>query len=313
MQRQYLCSRTAAFLTFLTFLLACGLGCQRSTLAAEPSDLAVMTFNIRYGTANDGENRWENRTDLVFDVVRRHDPDIVGLQEALRFQIDEMLAALPEYGEIGVGRDDGKMLGEYSAILYRKDRLRVVQSNTFWFSDTPGTPGSASWGNRIPRICTWGRFVHKASGKAFYMFNVHLDHQSQPSRERSAVLLAQRIAGRELPAPVIVTGDFNAAEDNPAVQYLKGERPLVGAGEDASKTPVVLVDSFRVLHPEAEEVGTFNRFKGDRSGPKIDYVFTQPGIKVLRADIVQDTTDGRCPSDHFPVTAELRLAAGAGD
>ena len=87
---------------------------------------------------------------------------------------------------------------------------------------------------------------------------------------------------------------------------------VVGAGEDASKTPVLLVDSFRVLHPEAEEVGTFNRFKGDRSGPKIDYVFTQPGIKVLRADIVQDAADGRGPSDHFPVTAVIGLSAPAG-
>ena len=272
------------------------------------SELRVMSFNIRYGTADDGENRWENRREMAVDVLRRHDPDVVGLQEALRFQIDEIRGSLPQYGEIGVGRDDGKTRGEYSGILWRIDRLKVLESGTFWLSDTPEVPGSTSWGNTITRICTWGRFLHKSSGKAFYLFNVHLDHQSQPSREKSVVLLAQRIRDREHPDPVIVTGDFNAGESNPAVRYLKGQSRAEEEGHP--ENPVPLVDTFRLLHAEATEVGTFNRFKGDRSGEKIDYVFVQPGRMVLEAAILHDNEGRRYPSDHFPVLARLSLQGG---
>lgn len=295
--------------TFLWFLgMSLCLPSRGTCGAAEPAkacELNVMTFNIRYGTAGDGENRWANRKDLVCDVLRRHDPDIVGLQEALRFQIDYIRAALPEYGEIGVGRDDGKTRGEYSAIVYRTDRLEVTDSGTFWLSDTPEVVASTSWGNSITRICTWGRFVQKGSGKAFYLFNTHLDHQSQSSREKSVVLIDRRIARRTHRDPVILTGDFNAGESNPAIRFVRGEP---GGSE---KALVPLVDTFRALHPEATDVGTFNRFKGDRSGQKIDYVFALPGTEILEAEIIFDMPDGRCPSDHFPVMARLDLAAVA--
>ena len=144
-----------------------------------------MTFNIRYGTANDGDNNWANRKEMACDVLRRHNPDIVGLQEALRSQIDDIRAALPQYAEIGCGRDDGKTKGEYSAILYRKDRLDVNDCGTFWLSDTPEVPGSTTWGNKITRICTWGRFIPKDPGRPFYMFNTHFDHITQYSRDTS--------------------------------------------------------------------------------------------------------------------------------
>lgn len=299
----------AAFLGFLCVLsVACSMGAfAADSQPAKQTDLCVMTFNIRYGTADDGENRWENRREMVVDVLRRHGPDVVGLQEALRFQIDAIREALPQYAEIGVGRDDGDTKGEYSAILYRKDRFDVNDAGTFWFSDTPTVPGSTHWGNQITRICTWARFVPKAPGQTFYMFNTHFDHQSQPSREKSAVLLAQRIRDRRHRDPVLVTGDFNAGEDNPAVQYLKGAGELDVAWNGLSKNPVPLVDTFRVLHPDASEVGTFHTFNGDRSRVKIDYVFALPGVEVLKADILHDNEDNRYPSDHFPVIAELRF------
>lgn len=271
------------------------------------SELAVMTFNIRYGTANDGENRWDNRKGLACDVLRRHDPDIVGLQEALRFQIDEFRAAIPEYAEIGVGREDGKTKGEYCAILYRKDRLDLLDSGTFWLSDTPEVPGSTGWGNTITRICTWGRFARKDSGSVFYLFNVHLDHQSQPSREKSAVLLDRRIAARKHPDPVIVTGDFNAGEDNPAIRYLKRQAPLVVEVSAPGGSAGAFIDTFRALHADATDVGTFHSFNGDRSRAKIDYIFIQDGTEVLNTAIVHDNQDNRYPSDHYPVTAQIRL------
>ncbi|MDI6449216.1 endonuclease/exonuclease/phosphatase family protein [Anaerobaca lacustris] len=276
-----------------------------SALAAEAdggkNELHVMSFNIRYGTANDGPDHWKNRKEQVCELIGRSDCDLIGLQEALRFQIDEIRAAVPIYGEIGVGRDDGRTKGEYSGILYRTDRLIVAEAGTFWLSDTPEVPGSMTWGNRITRICTWARFIHKPSGKAFYLFNTHFDHQSQPSREKAAVLVARRIRDRQHPDPVIFTGDFNAGESNPAVRYLLGDLDLDG------KTPVPFVDSFRLLHPDATEVGTFNAFKGTRTGDKIDYIFVLPDAKVREARILYDNENGRYPSDHFPITARLIL------
>ena len=118
--------------------------------------LTVMSFNIRYGTANDGDNHWTRRREMLFDVVREQNADLLGVQEALAGQIDEIVAAVPAYAVVGVGRDDGRARGEFSAILFRRDRFRVADSGTFWFSDTPGVPGSKSWGNSITRICHLG-------------------------------------------------------------------------------------------------------------------------------------------------------------
>jgi endonuclease/exonuclease/phosphatase family metal-dependent hydrolase len=271
-------------------------------------ELRVMTFNIRYGTADDGDDRWENRRQMVIDVLRDNSPDVVGLQEALDFQISQIWQELSEFGQLGVAREDGKTKGEYCAILYRRDRFDVSESGTFWFSNTPDVPGSSHWGNANVRICTWARLVEKKTGNAFYHYNLHLDHVSQPSREKSAVLLAQRIRERKRPDPFIVTGDFNAGESNPAVMYLKGKAAL-GEGEGKSGNPVPVVDTFRVLHQDANEVGTFNVFKGNRKGEKIDFIFTLPDVKVLEAQIVHTERNSHYPSDHFPVTAYLRLSA----
>ena len=260
--------------------------------SAQAEPLNVMTFNVRYATANDGENRWANRKAFLFDVVRDANADLIGLQEALDAQLAEIVAAAPIYGVVGVGRDDGKTRGEYAAILYRRDRFHVAEAGTFWFSDTPTVPASKSWGNNTTRICTWARFIDRG-GRAFWHYNVHLDHESQPSRERSTAFLAERIAARR-PAdePVIVTGDFNVGEANPAMSTL---RPL-------------LIDTFRVRYPEEKVVGTFSGFvSGTINGDKIDYILVLPGTEVLDAAIVRTARDGRYPSDHFPVTARIRF------
>jgi endonuclease/exonuclease/phosphatase family metal-dependent hydrolase len=273
---------------------------QPPTAAPAPprEPLTVMSFNIRYGTAKDGENEWAARRDLLFDVVRSANADLVGLQEALDFQIDELIAAVPIYAVIGVGRDDGAEKGEYSAILFRKDRFHVAEAGTFWFSDTPSAVASKSWGNNITRICSWARLIDR-DGRGFYHYNLHLDHQSQPSRERSTVLLRARIDTRTVPDPVIVTGDFNVGESNPALATL-----TTGAGGGVPP----LVDTFRVLHADARDAGTFSNFKfGFHGTDKIDYVLVQPGAEVMTADIVRTSRNNRYPSDHFPVTARVRL------
>lgn len=256
--------------------------------------LDVMSFNIRYGTANDGENAWPMRRQMLFDVIRDQNADVAGLQEALAFQLDEILTAAPGYAIIGVGRDDGARKGEYAPILYKRERFQVAEAGTFWFSDTPETVASKSWGNRITRICTWARLVDR-DGSAFWIYNVHLDHESQPSRDKSVALLRDRIAARRVPSePVIVTGDFNAGESNPAVIAMT-------AGG-------IFVDSFRALNPSEPTVGTFTGFKpGQITGDKIDYVFVPRETTVTSAAIVRTSRDGRYPSDHFPVVARIQL------
>lgn len=289
--------RRALFLSLL-LLAACAVQQPAGTPAPDTAEVRVLTFNIRYGTAPDGPDAWEHRAPLVFEVIREQDADFIGLQEALRFQIDAIRDAVPGYGEVGVGREDGREGGEYSAILYRIDRWRVADRDTFWLSETPDVPGSKSWGNEITRIVTWARFIDRDSGRAVRVYNTHFDHQSQPSRMQSAKLLAERIAAREPRDPVIVTGDFNSGEDNPAILYLE---------HDNGQSPVRLVDTFRVLHPHATGVGTFGEFLGKRNGPKIDYVFVEPGVDVRAAGIIHDQRDGRYPSDHYPVYAEIVL------
>ena len=265
--------------------------------------IRVMSFNIRYGTAADGDNAWRHRRDLVMRTVGSFRPTVLGVQEALRFQLDEIGDEFREFGEVGVGRDDGAEAGEYSAILYDRRRLELLESGTFWLSDTPEVVASTSWGNRITRIVTWARFRERTASDAdsgtFYVFNAHWDHESQPSRERSAELLLERIAGRTAADPVIVTGDFNAGEDNPAFRRLvEHDRTHLG-------------DTFRALHPAADHVGTFNGFTGEREGDKIDAVLASPEWTVLEASIVRLNEDGRYPSDHFPVTAILRARRAA--
>jgi endonuclease/exonuclease/phosphatase family metal-dependent hydrolase len=283
------------FLLLLATVVGAPIGAAQ---APAPEPLTVMSFNIRYGTANDGENRWENRRDMLFALLRTENPDLIGVQEALSPQIQEILAAVPGYAVAGVGRDDGRTRGEFSAILFRTSRFMLSDAGTFWFSDTPEVVASKSWGNTITRICSWARFIDR-DGRAFWHYNVHLDHQSQPSRERSTELLARRIAERNgRGEPAIVTGDLNVGESNPALT------PLVGT----AAAPGLFVDTYRVLHPDARDSGTFTGFDPTKiSGDKIDYVFVPRGTEVLSAGIVRTGTGGRVPSDHFPVVAKIRL------
>lgn len=271
--------------------------------------LKVVSYNIRYGAAPDGPDHWENRKGEVARLLREHEADVVGLQEALRGQLDDLASMVQGYGEIGVGRNDGKTKGEYAAILYRKDRFSVVESGTFWLSDTPETPGSRSWGNRITRICTWARLRDEPTGRTFYVFNTHLDHESQPSRERSVDLIARRIAERPHAAdPVVVTGDFNAGESNPAIRRLTLAEPSHDAA-GRGQAPFLL-DTFRVVHPDEPDASTFNNFgKPGATRDKIDYIFVQPGTRVISAGIDRRSTDGRFPSDHYAVWAKIEFPA----
>lgn len=266
-----------------------------ATGASAQQSVTVLSYNVRYGTAQDGAHVWPNRRALVIDLLRDHAPQLIGIQEALRFQLDEIGAALPRYREVGVGRSDGKTAGEYAAILVDTARFRIIGEGTFWFSDTPEVPGSMHWGNRITRISSWARLVDRLTADTVRIYNVHWDHESQPSRERSAALLLERMATDAGPNDrLLLTGDFNADETNPAFQALLADRR------------VPLRDSFRTLHPDAAVVGTFNGFRGDLGGGKIDAVLVGEGWEVVQAGIDRRWVGGRWPSDHFPVVAVVR-------
>lgn len=257
------------------------------------SELCVMTFNVRNSRAGDGPNSWEHRRAFAADLIRTQNADVVGIQEAFQEQVTDLLAALPEYAGIGVGREDGRSDGEYALILYRKNHLRVQDQGTFWFSDTPQAPGSRSWGNRCTRICTWAHLADQRSGRSFRLYNLHIDHESQPSRERSIEMLLERVRQQDGMGPAIVTGDFNAGESNPILHRLAG-----------SANPT-LRDTFRAVHPDEHPAATYHEFRGGTSGEKIDYIFASPEFETRDAAILRDSREGRFPSDHYPVVALL--------
>lgn len=265
-----------------------------------PRYLRVMTFNIRYDEPRDAENAWPNRKELVASMVRFHHADVVGLQEALKRQIDDLQRLLPEYAWVGLGRDDGKVGGEFSAIFYRKSRFINLASATFWLSETPDVP-SKGWDASYPRIVTWVKFKDKANGTTFFHFNTHFDHRGVQARQESARLLLQRIYKIAGLSPAVVTGDFNFKEDTVAYQILTEKNAAKAPGSHA-----VLQDA-RYLSQGGHHgpTSTFNEFKALVPDMKIDYVLVKGKVRVLQHGALSDTWNGRFPSDHLPVLAEI--------
>ncbi|MBN1588978.1 MAG: endonuclease/exonuclease/phosphatase family protein [Pirellulales bacterium] len=267
---------------------------------AGENTVKVLSFNIRYDTPADGKNRWSLRREMVRDLIKQVGADFVGIQEATPGQLAYLTEQLPEYGVLTRTREANHRKGEAVPLLFRRSRwkLDTKEQGTFWLSESPEVPGSRSWKTACPRIVTWGRFVEKESGRAVYVYNTHLDHRSAQARREGARLLAKRIAERRHPDPVLLTGDFNAGESSEPIRCLKGE--LDGS-------PVTLRDTFRAVHAEVEDAGTFHGFTGKTSAAKIDYVFVSLGVRVRSAAILHNNIDGRYPSDHCPVEAEVVL------
>lgn len=265
---------------------------------AQAEDLRVMSFNIRYGTANDGENHWEKRKDFVVDTVRAFNPELLGTQETLGFQRDYLAEHLSGYEAVGVGRDHGDERGEMTAVLFRKERFEKLAAGHFWLSETPDVPGSKSWDTSLTRMVTWLKLKDRKATppSEIYFFNTHFDHRGQLARQESARLIRRKIAELAGSAPTVVTGDFNAGEGSPPYQALFTE-----------DGPVKLLDSFRVAHPQrGASEGTFSSFQStDTQGERIDWIALSPGWTVKSAEIDRTQREGRTPSDHFPVTAVL--------
>lgn len=264
------------------FSLVGGLLLSVGLSAAEPFNL--VTYNIRLATSSDqGTRAWDARKATVVKYLKDSKVGIFGLQEALHHQLIFVDEAMSEFRFVGVGRDDGKTKGEYSPIFYevKKWTPDPKEQGTFWLSDSPLKPGSMSWGNEIPRICSWARFV-SAEGKGLYVYNTHWDHRSQPSREKAAELILATIAKRAHPEePVVLMGDFNAMTNNPAI------KTILNSG--VFRDPGV-----------GEQHLSFNLWKPDLvSGLRIDHIFTTSGVSAGKLE-VQSNGDP-VGADHHPV------------
>lgn len=269
-------------------------------------NLNVMSFNIRRGNKRDGKNHWVYRRNLVHEILNQYRPDVLGLQEALDFQIAEISTMLTGYEKVGIGNLGGSE-GLHNAIFYDAQRFQIAEEGTFWLSDTPDSPGSKGWGNIIPRICTWARLIEIKTQHSFYFYNTHLDHLSQRSREKSVIFLTHHMHLQPFKVPVILTGDFNAGEKNATIQFLKGKIPLRSKLRSEILNPVPLMDTFRVRHPRKRNSATFNGFGRYFFRFKFDYIFV-PSRTVVREAMVINMRWNKCyPSDHFPVLTHIAL------
>lgn len=259
--------------------------------ASYGQQIKVMTYNIRLDTPQDSVNQWPKRDHKVYALIKKYDPDLIGLQEVLHHQLMDLLKSLPAYTYIGVGRDDGKTKGEYSAILYKKDRFKSLDQNTFWLSETPQVPGSKSWDAAITRVASWGTFKDSKSGKEFLMINTHFDHLGKEARKNSAALLKQKAVEIAKDIPLIITGDFNCTrEESPYATIM-------------NPSGITLVDPAPNNPP-----GTFCSFKVNTIECRgIDYIFHSKALKAEGYLVIQDNDGKYYPSDHLPVMVSLSI------
>lgn len=258
-------------------------------------ELSLCSFNLRYENDGDrGWRAWPRRIDRVVRTIRQLDADVLGVQEALHGQAADLRASLPDYAFHGVGRDDGDRAGEYAAIFYKADRFEpdLDDCGTFWLSDFPEQPGSRTWGNEVVRCATWLRLTDRTAGRAFYVFNTHYDHRHQGSREKASALITGRIGARRHPGePVVLLGDFNATEGNPAVEH------FIQWG---------LEDPYRVLHQGESDRRTLHFWSGDTDGwAKVDHILVSQGARFDGAGIHRVGNRREEPSDHYPVWARI--------
>lgn len=263
----------------------------------------ATTFNVRYGTADDGPNSWPHRRELVRETLRRAAPDVIATQEALDFQIDYLSKQLDGHHVVGVGREDGARRGEFVAIFYRAERFSLDDHGHFWLSETPDIPGSKSWGTSQTRMVTWCRLQDRAAADApITVFNTHFDQRSEQARTQSARLLRRRIERAALDSAVLVMGDFNATEDESVYSILRHRRDCA----------LRLIDAYRAVHPERDgRERTHHGFRPETAGQRIDWILHSPDLETQEAGIDRTSFAGRFPSDHYPVTATLRFAFAA--
>lgn len=257
------------------------------------AQIELMSYNIKYANENDGENSWSLRKDHLGSQIKFYQPDIFGVQEAVLEQLDFFEDILPDYSYVGVGRDDGKTKGEFSAIFYDTSRFEVLQEDTFWLSETPRKV-SVGWDAAMERVCTYALFGDKESGKKFWVFNTHFDHIGEKAREESARLIwkmIQDLNSEDL--PVVLMGDLNLEPNAPGIKFLSEK----------------LNDSKAIAELDFGPEGTFNGYNfKEPVTRRIDYIFTSKGnISVKKYAVLSDSKDLKYPSDHLPVFVQLQF------
>ena len=267
------------------------------SVVVSAQDLYVGTYNIRYKNKDDSikGNVWTKRCQVMCDQINFESPDVLGMQEVLVEQLHDFQRLLDDYSYIGVGRDDGKEAGEYAAIFYKNDRVKLLDSGNFWLNETPDVP-KLGWDAACIRICTWGKFKDLRTKKKFYFFNLHMDHVGVVARREAAKLVVSRIKEMAQDAPVVLTGDFNVDQTD----------EIYGIFAHSG----ILKDSYEIARIRFAENGTFNSFKVEtKTDSRIDHVFVSPSFKVeaygLRTDSYWEK-GRRNLSDHYPVFVKLR-------
>ena len=272
---------------------------QASSNDPGPNRLRVMTYNIRFDNPADGVHAWPNRKELVASVIRYHKADIIGVQEALEHQIQDLMELLPGYDWVGVGRNEDEG-GEFSAILYRSSVVTVKAAQTFWLSESPDEPGSQSWDSSLPRIATWAHFVTSSEERELFVLNTHFDHRGEQARLESAHLIKEQTSRLANGLPVIVMGDLNATSEQPPLALLS-DTPL----PDGRSLHDGFVHSIAPHHgPASTWTGYFTKIEADR---RIDYIFASEDLPIHYHAILTDKLEDRYPSDHLPVLVEVGL------
>ena len=281
------------------------LGCEETETSDRSAEVTsepmrVMSFNIRFDNPDDGPDAWPHRKDFVASMFRFHQNDLVGTQEGLINQLEELDEMLPEFEWIGVGRDAGDERGEFCAIYYKTDRFDLIEDGTFWLSEAPNEPGSQSWDAALPRIVTWARLMDKRNDRSFIVFNTHFDHRGQEARRQSSSLILEKVAGIAGDDPVIVMGDLNTVEEDEPYQIL--------ANPDQGPVEIELLDGFyHSKHGHHGPTSTWNAFERIFPDRRIDYIFADPNFRFIQHGILADIRNGHFPSDHLPVVADIEF------
>lgn len=282
------------FLVGPLLAVACS-GGQQAASVAEPID--VMSFNVRYDNPGDSLNNWRFRRDRVANAIRFYDAEIVGTQEVLHGQLVDLQQRLPEYGVVGVGREDGKEKGEYSALWYKKERFEVLDSGNFWLSETPEVPGSKGWDGACERIAAWARLKDKETGKVILALNTHLDHVGEVARREGVALVLDRIHEWGKGVQVIVTGDFNVGPESEVIRQVTDANHPKHLTDARTVSPIVYGPDW-TFH----DFGRWPMEKRER----IDYVFLGEGWKVTRYGVLAELENEAYLSDHAPVLVTVQ-------
>lgn len=256
------------------------------------SDLRVMTFNVRYATANDGNNRWDMRKNAVRDFLLEENADIIGFQEAMLTQVEYFASVLPTHKFVSRGRRMDPRIDEAVPVFYNAQKFELIGGNTFWLSDTPNVPESSGWGNSIPRIATWVHLRHLATGRDMLFLNTHYDYQPNPSQLKGSLLISEFLRQQNI-RNVIVAGDFNINEQHPAIPALR------------DNVFIPLFDSWRVINP-TRTTGTWHDWTGRTDLDRIDFIFaSKEGFTPVDSYIFANKVHNRWVSDHHPVVSDF--------